>query len=105
MIARLWQARTSGPEATERYHQVFEAEVLEGLRGVTGFRGAYLLARRDVGWTEIRTLTLFDSLEAVKRFAGDRWEREHVSPPARAALLDSDPAVRHFDILTAHFRT
>ncbi|MEV0398732.1 hypothetical protein [Actinoallomurus sp. NPDC050550] len=101
MIARVWQARTSGPETTERYRQVFEAEVLANLRGIDGFHGAYLLARQDRGSAHIRTLTLFESIDAIKRFAGDDHEREHVTSAARATLLDSDPAIRHFDVLTA----
>jgi hypothetical protein len=80
---------------------VFETEVLERLSQVAGFRGAYLLGRQDRGFMALRTLTLFESLEAVREFAGDRYERERVTPQARAALLDSDPAIRHFDVLTA----
>lgn len=101
MIARICQARTAGPEATERYRRVFEAEVLEDLGSLAGFRGAYLVARQDRGSMEIRTVTLFDALDAVRHFAGDLYERERVTPSARAALLGSDPVVRHFDILTA----
>jgi heme-degrading monooxygenase HmoA len=101
MIARVWRARTSGPEKTEQYHQVFEADVLEHLRGLAGFRGAYLLARHDIEWTEIRAMTLFESLEAIKRFAGDDYERERVTPAARAVLLDSDPVIRLYDVLAA----
>ncbi|GAA4628533.1 hypothetical protein GCM10023196_045270 [Actinoallomurus vinaceus] len=101
MIARVWQARTSGPRTTARYREVFEAEVLEDLRGLTGFRGAYLLAREAGAWTEIRTLTLFESLDTIRRFAGDDHERERVTSQARATLLDSVPAVQHFEVLTA----
>jgi heme-degrading monooxygenase HmoA len=101
MIARVWQARTSGPQATERYHHVFETEVLENLDGLAGFRGAYLLARPDHESMEITTVTLFESLDAIKRFTGEDFQRERVTPRARATLLDSDPSVRHFDVLTA----
>ena len=101
MIARVWSARTSNLQATERYRRVFEDEVLDHLSGVAGFRGAYLLTRQDQASMAVRTLTLFESFEAVKRFAGPDYERERVTPQARAALLDSDPAVRHFDVLTA----
>lgn len=73
MIARIWNARTDGPEVAERYRQVFTTEVLDHLRGVTGFRGAYLLARESGAAVEIRTLT----------------------------LLDSDPVIRHVDVLAA----
>lgn len=69
MIARIWTARTSSLQATQRYHHVFETEVLEHLGAIAGFRGAYLLARPDRGAMAIRTLTLLESLEAVRRFA------------------------------------
>jgi hypothetical protein len=41
----------------------------------------------------------------VREFAGERYERERVTPQARAALLSSDPAIQHFDVLTAPRRT
>jgi heme-degrading monooxygenase HmoA len=100
VIARVWKARAGGAEATQRYRHVFETEVLGHLNGLAGFRGAYLLARPQEGWMAIRTLTLFDSLDAVRAFAGDDYERERVTPLARAALLDSDPVIQHFDVLT-----
>lgn len=101
MIARIWNARTSSPQDTRRYQHVFETEVLDHLSGLAGFRGAYLLARQDQGAMAIRTVTLFGSLEAVRAFAGDGYHRERVTPQARAALLDSDPVIQHFDVLTA----
>lgn len=100
MIARVWRARTGGPGHTADYRRVFEGEVLGHLRGVAGFHGAYLLARQGPGSMEIATLTLFDSLDAVRRFAGEDPERAQVTPAARATLLDADPVVRHFDVLT-----
>lgn len=101
MIARVWRARTSGPATTREYRHVFETEVVGQLGGIDGFRGAYLLAYQGREPVEIRTLTLFESLAAVVRFAGKRHDRERVTPAARAALLDSDPAIRHYDVLTA----
>jgi heme-degrading monooxygenase HmoA len=102
MIARIWDAQTSSPHQTQRYQQVFDTEVLSQLSGVAGFRGAYLLAREDQGAVAIRTITLFESLVAVRRFAGQDYQREHVTPRARATLLGSDPAIAHFEVLTLH---
>ncbi|MFI9846210.1 hypothetical protein ACIHFD_54950 [Nonomuraea sp. NPDC051941] len=99
MIARVWRARTTGTAATSRYQQVFESEVMHELRGLPGFRGAYLLARHDAEAMELTTVTLFDSLDTVKAFAGADHTRERVTPPARATLRDSDPHVLHFDVL------
>jgi hypothetical protein len=112
MIARIWDAQTSGPRDTQRYQQVFDTEVLDHLSGVAGFRGAYLLARDDRqddqdhqdrgqhGVTTIRTITLFESMTAVRRFAGDDYQRERVTPQARATLLTSDPAIAHYEVLS-----
>ncbi|MEW9552425.1 antibiotic biosynthesis monooxygenase [Nonomuraea sp. NPDC050783] len=100
MIARMWQAWTAGPAATARYRRVFETDVLPSLHDLPGFRGAYLLARPGDAVTEIRTITLFDSLDAVRGFTGDRHAVEHVTAPARAALLGSNPGVTHFEVLT-----
>ena len=110
MIARVWRARTGGPGHTADYRRVFEGEVLGHLRGVAGFHGAYLLARQGAGGgsgeaMEIATVTLFDSYDAVRRFAGDDHERAQITPAARATLLDSDPVVRHFAVLTAFAAT
>ncbi|SDL73331.1 antibiotic biosynthesis monooxygenase family protein [Nonomuraea jiangxiensis] len=92
MIARVWRATAAHPG---QYRRVFEEEVLHDLQEVPGFRGAYLLADGP----ELVTLTLFDSMAAVRRFAGDGYEHEHVTPAARATLLRSDPAVRHYEVL------
>ena len=118
MIARIWDARTNGPHDTQRYQQVFDTEVLDHLSGVAGFRGACLLARdhrqdhahQDHGHqdqdqdhhgvTAIRTITLFESIAAVRRFAGDDYQRERVTPLARATLLTSDPAIAHYEVLS-----
>jgi heme-degrading monooxygenase HmoA len=105
MIARIWDAWTASQHATDQYRGVFETEVMEHLSEVAGFRGAYLLGRQDRGFMAIRALTLFESLAAVREFAGERYERERVTPQARAALLSSDPAIQHFDVLTAPRRT
>lgn len=115
MIARIWDAQTSGPDDTQRYRQVFDTEVLDHLSGLAGFRGAYLLARDDLtrdardardrhhdhhGVTAIRTITLFESLAAVRHFAGDDYQRERVTPQARATLLTSDSAIAHYEVLS-----
>lgn len=96
MIARVWRARATTPDP---YREVFTSEVAAELAAVPGFRGAYLLARPDGPETVLRTLTLFDTLDAVRAFAGSAYEREHVTPAARAAILGSDPRIRHYDML------
>lgn len=96
MIARLWTARTHDPEA---YQTLFRTDVLAHLRAVDGFHGAYLLRRDHPAGVEFLTVTLFESLAAVRGFAGEDYETANVSAPARQVLDDIDDRVRHFTVV------
>jgi heme-degrading monooxygenase HmoA len=102
MIVRIWSARTSGdPDA---YEHEFRTHVLDALGGLDGFHGVYLLRRTTAGRTtatstEYVTLTLFDSLDDVRRFSGPDIEAANVSPAARAVLDDVDERVRHYTVV------
>jgi heme-degrading monooxygenase HmoA len=99
MIMRIWSARTSGDPAA--YEHEFRTHVLDALVGLDGFRGAYLLRRSYASGTEFVTLTLFDSLDDVRRFAGPDVDAANVSPAARAVLDDVDERVRHYTVVSA----
>lgn len=96
---RIWSARTSGDP--HGYEREFGSHVLDALGGLDGFRGAYLLRRSHETGTEFVTLTLFDSLADVRRFAGPDVDAANVSPAARAVLDDVDERVRHYTVLSA----
>jgi heme-degrading monooxygenase HmoA len=64
-----------------------------------GHRGSYLV-RRDVGdEVEFATLTLWDSLDSVKAFAGEDHEVAVVPEPARAVLSRWDERSAHYDVV------
>jgi heme-degrading monooxygenase HmoA len=76
-------------------------EVLPGIHRVQGYNGAHVL-RRDVGEEiEFVTLTLFDSLDAVRAFAGNDYEKAVVPPKARALLARFDERSAHYEVLLA----
>jgi heme-degrading monooxygenase HmoA len=100
MIARLWSARTD-LNGADAYAALFPTHVLAHLDTVDGFHGAYLLRRDSDTSTELITITLFDSLDAIRGFAGPDPERANVSGPAREALTDIDERVRHFTVVLA----
>jgi heme-degrading monooxygenase HmoA len=99
MIMRIWSARTSADPGA--YEQEFTSHVLDALGGLAGFRGAYLLRRTHATGTEFVTLTLFDSLADVRRFAGPDVDAANVSPAARAVLDDVDERVHHYTVVSA----
>ncbi len=97
MIARIWRgwAVPAGAEAYERY---FRETLTPELQRVPGFEAAQLLRRDVAGEVELSTLTWFESPEAVRRFAGDDWERAVLSEHARSLLTRYEGTVQHFEV-------
>jgi heme-degrading monooxygenase HmoA len=97
LIARSWQA-TAAPQGADRYEAHFRDSVVPALRSVPGFRNALLMRRAVDGGVEIRVLTIWESTEAVVNFAGASMETAVVEPEARAALVNYDETVSHYEL-------
>jgi len=71
MIARIWHGWTK-PEKAKAYEDMLRDEIFPGIarRNIKGYRGAELFIHEDGNETEFVTLLRFDSMEAVKEFAG-----------------------------------
>jgi heme-degrading monooxygenase HmoA len=97
MIARVW--RGWAPRATaDDYQRHYESEVTDHLRAVDGFRGARLLRSDDGDEVSFTSITLFDSRDAVRAFAGEDDECAVVEDAARRALSRWDERVTHHDV-------
>lgn len=96
MIARVWRGWTRVQDA-DRYEAHFRSDVAAGLLQVPGFRGARLLRRTDGDETEFISLTFFDDLDAIHRFAGDDHEVAVVAAHAAALLVRFDTRVQHYE--------
>src|SRR5512135_3208125 len=79
MIARLWHGWTTRENA-DAYEALLRSEVLPGIHRIPGYHGAYLLRREAAPEVEFATLTLFDSWDAVRAFAGPDREVAVVPP-------------------------
>jgi heme-degrading monooxygenase HmoA len=101
MIVRTWSA-TATPAGADGYRRYFEGTLLAHLRGLDGFAGAYLLSRvlaaAPAPTTELTTHTFWESLAAIRAFAGDDFGTSVVEPEARACLLDFDSVVTHREL-------
>jgi heme-degrading monooxygenase HmoA len=98
MIVRTWRGRAalSNPEA---YPAHFHDNVLPALRKVAGFRGASLLREDGPDVIEFLVLTRWDSMNAVRAFAGDDPGHAVVEPEAVAALVSFDRRSRHYELI------
>lgn len=100
MIMRYWRGWTT-PENAAAYEEIVSKQVLPSIveRGIDGYRGAYLLRRTRADDVEFATILLFDSLDAVRGFAGDDYQTAYVPPEARAVLSDFDATSAHYEVL------
>jgi heme-degrading monooxygenase HmoA len=78
MILRMWRARATAGNARQ-YAQYAVEKVFPRLGAIEGYRGAYLLRRVADGAIEIVVLTLWESMEAVRKFAGAGQSRSRSS--------------------------
>lgn len=97
-IVRLWKGRSTAANAG-KYIQHLTDSVFPELRAIPGHRGAYLLRRRSDGELEFVVLTLWDSMEAVRKFAGTEAEKAVVAPKAQAVLSSFDEFVSHYEVV------
>ncbi|WP_129793745.1 antibiotic biosynthesis monooxygenase [Sphingosinicella sp. CPCC 101087] len=97
MIERIWRGWIA-PEKAERYAQFLRDEFLPGAHSIPGYRGARVLRRERGGEVEFLVVTHFDSLDAIRAFAGEDLEKAHLAEPARALLHRWEARVAHYEI-------
>jgi heme-degrading monooxygenase HmoA len=98
MIARLWRG-AAAPANADAYQRHFDTRVAPALASLAGSRGAWLLRRDAGGQVEFLAVTLWDTPDSIRAFAGDDIAAAHVEPAARAVLADFDDFARHFEVV------
>ena len=99
MISRIWHGWTT-PANADAYESLLRSEVLVGIssRQIPGYQGIHLLRRQLDDEVEFVTVMWFDSLEAVRAFAGEDYEVAVVPPSARALLSRFDARSQHYEV-------
>jgi hypothetical protein len=97
MIARVWKGWTKAEHA-DAYERLLREVVYPGLREIDGYDGGYVLRQDGKDETEFVTVNFFDSLEAVKAFAGPEYVIPVFEPEARRLLSRVEPIARHYDV-------
>lgn len=97
MIARIWRGLTHADKA-DAYLEYFNSTGLKDFTSTAGNHGVWVL-RRIVGERcEFQIVSLWESMEAVRRFAGDEADRSRYYPEDQQYLLEMEPLVRHYDV-------
>ena len=97
MIARIWHGRTRAADV-DAYREYVERTGLPDYRATPGNRGAWLLTRVEGDVAHFVTLSFWDSLEAVRAFAGDDVEKARYYEEDKKYLLEFEPGVMHYEV-------
>jgi heme-degrading monooxygenase HmoA len=99
MISRIWHGWTV-PANADTYESLLKQEIFAGIeaREIPGYRGIELLRRDLEEKVEFVTIMWFDSIEAVRAFAGEDYEAAVVPPKARAVLAHFDARSQHYEV-------
>jgi len=97
MMARHWRGWTKADMA-DGYERFLKQKVLPGLRAIHGYRGGFILRKDDLAETEFVVINLFESLEAVKQFAGPDFTVAVFEPEAKTFLSRIEDFASHYEV-------
>jgi heme-degrading monooxygenase HmoA len=97
VIARIWRGVVRTGDA-EEYGRYIEETGVAGYAKTEGNRGVWMLRRDEDGRTEFVTFTLWDSLDAVKGFAGEDYETAVYYPEDDKYLIERDERCAHYEV-------
>lgn len=101
MIARVWHGYTKSEDA-DAYEAMLKPELLPGISEVKGYKGSYLLRRDEGNEVGFITIMLWDSIDAIRAFAGLDYETSVVPEERRKYLSHHDAKSAHYEIVSTH---
>jgi heme-degrading monooxygenase HmoA len=100
MIARWWHGAVPSRKADSYREYLLETGVAD-YRATPGNRGVYLLRRKEGDTAHFVLLTLWDSVDSIRAFAGPEAERARYYPEDEQYLLELEPKAEHYEVLIA----
>lgn len=100
MIDRVWLARTTRDGAA-KYAEYFRRVVIPELTAIAGYCGARLLERELNGGIEVVVVTRWQTIDAIRAFAGEEIDRAVVHDEAAVLFSDYDRKVKHYGVVVA----
>jgi heme-degrading monooxygenase HmoA len=95
MIARLWRGHRT-QEKANGYRVMLLRQILPSINKRDGYRGSFVLERQINGEIKCLIITLWESMDAVRQFAGPKYERAVIQKEAAAFLTRYDTESIHY---------
>jgi heme-degrading monooxygenase HmoA len=99
MIARIWRGATREADR-DTYFEYLQKTGLKEYKSIPGNRGVWVLRRIYDGKSEFTLISLWDSWDAIKAFAGPDPENAVFYPDDDKFLLERGPGVTHYEVLS-----
>lgn len=98
MIARTWHGITDASKADEYLDYLNKTGIPE-YKATQGNLGVYVLRRIEGNKAHFLLLTLWESEDAIKRFAGSNMEKAKYYPEDEQFLLELEPTATHYEVM------
>jgi len=108
MLLRTWTAIVRSPQEAAEYTEHLRTTVFPHLHTIPGHLGAYLLQRqalvenrspRPGSAVGVMVITVWESPEALRAFAGDDSGLAVIDPAVRHLFVNVDERVTHYDVV------
>lgn len=103
MIARTWHGVVPAEKA-DAYHEFLLESGVPDYQQTPGNRGVYIFRRIEGDVAHFLLLTLWDSFDAIRAFAGPDVDRARYYPEDKDFLLEFEPTVTHYEVLASRTR-
>lgn len=98
MIARHWRGLVKR-ERADAYVEHLQSQTLPQLVQLAGFHDARVLRRDLPQGVEFLVVTIWESLDSIRAFAGNDVESAVVPPEARDMMIEYDRSARHYEVV------
>jgi len=100
VISRQWRGLAK-PDHADAYVEHLRTETVPTLRKLAGFKGASILRRDSAPGVEFLVVTEWESVDAIRAFAGADVDAAVVPQEVDAMMIEYDRRVRHYEVVAA----
>jgi len=100
VICRMWHGRTLGSKA-DAYARFLEKRAIPDYQSVPGNLSVAVMRRDEGAVTHFLTVTHWDSESSIRAFAGDEPLKAKYYPEDNDYLLEFEPLVQHYTVVTS----
>lgn len=97
MIARIWHGKTEARHF-EEYTEFLKKTAIQDYSSIPGNLGMVFLRRLENNEAHYTLITWWDSLESIKKFAGENYGKAKYYPEDENYLLEFEENVIHHEV-------